>query len=138
MKVIKIEEVGKEFKDLVELKEHCVTMFQALKTATEKLLKQEEEITQLQKLLGESVPILQAPVVRIEKSHEELICELELEKLYNESRARTLTLEETKRLDLLVKNLHVAREKNIKTAEVLKIPNGYSEAKLIEMARENE
>lgn len=44
------------------------------------------------------------------KTPEQIICELEIEKLRNSSLSRSLTLEETKRFDLLVKNLLLSRE----------------------------
>lgn len=44
------------------------------------------------------------------KTPEQIICELEIEKLRTSSLSRSLTLEETKRFDLLVKNLLLSRE----------------------------
>lgn len=116
MKLIKIEETGKEFKNVLELREYCVSQFNALKSATHHITRLEEEVKHLQKLLGESIPVIQ----KIVKSTEELICEAEIEKLYKQTEIRSLELEEVKILDLLVKNLNVAREKNIKALEAEK------------------
>lgn len=51
-----------------------------------------------------------------EKTATQIICELEIEKLRHSATTRSLTLEETKRFDLLVKNALLADEanKNIK------------------------
>jgi hypothetical protein len=69
-----------------------------------------------------------------EKTTEQIICEMEIEKLKLSSVLRSLTLEETKRLDLLVKNLILSKEAN----KTIKKDNGpsitISEAALIAIA----
>lgn len=47
-----------------------------------------------------------------EKTATQIICELEIEKLRHSATTRSLTLEETKRFDLLVKNALLADEAN--------------------------
>ncbi len=89
----------------------------AMKTI-EKLLKdsqkKNDEITQLQLLLAQSVPLIKAPVLVDSKpkevSAEEEIAQLQLERLRIAAKARPLTLEETRMYDLLVKNKRLASD----------------------------
>src|ERR1700733_5898776 len=64
----------------------------------------QKEIVELKKAL--IFAKIEHPIIEeIEKKTEKLICETEIERLQQTSSNRSLTLEETKRLDLLVKNL---------------------------------
>lgn len=89
----------------------------ALKTI-EKLLKdiqkKNEEIAHLKDLLSKSVPILQLPVEKQppKVSPEEEIAEIQLAKLNQIAKTRSLTLEETRMYDLLVKNKRLTQEKS--------------------------
>jgi len=52
--------------------------------------------------------------VRVQPSSERIICEFQIEILKQDALLRPLTLEEVKKLDLLVKNLNIIKEKDLK------------------------
>lgn len=70
------------------------------------------ENTHLKSLLSSS-----SPVLRLMKTPEEDICEIELKRLKDKSVNQPLTLEETKKLDLIIKNLILLREISDKKEE---------------------
>lgn len=91
---------------------------QAAMKTIEKLLKdinkKNEEITHLQELVSKSVPVKQDifPVVSAPIDPEAEIAELQLERLRLAAKTRTLTLEETRMFDLLVKNKRLSQDKS--------------------------
>ena len=99
-----------------------------LMQARDHILFLESEVKRLQNILN-SVPSL------LPKTNEELICEAEISKLMHISSQRNLTLEETKKLDLFVKNLYLAKDskKDIKP-DYKTLPQGFTEANLVEIA----
>ena len=54
---------------------------------------------------------------KFEPSNEEAICQIQIEKLRDKAFQRELTLEETKRLEILVKSMHAIRDKEGRTVE---------------------
>lgn len=99
-----------------------------LMQAKEHIIFLESEVKRLQTILN-SVPSL------LPKTNEELICEMEIDKLMRTSSQRNLTLEETKRFDLIVKNLYLAKDskKDIKP-DYKTLPQGVTEATLVAIA----
>lgn len=87
-----------KFSSVLELKEYADKQFVAFKQAVERVQQLEKEVDHLKGLLANKTPIL--GVV----SSEIAICDMQINFLKQESMNRPLTLEETKRLDLLVKN----------------------------------
>jgi len=90
--------LSSKFSTMVEWRDYCASLETTLMRANTKIKELEEQVN--------NGPIIQ------EKSTAEIICELEIEKLKTTATMRSLTLEETKRLDLLVKNLLLAKEAN--------------------------
>lgn len=86
----------------------------AMKTI-EKLLKdinkKNEEITHLQNLVSQSVPV-KKDTLALPADPETEIADLQLERLRAAAKTRTLTLEETRMFDLLVKNKRLAQDKS--------------------------
>lgn len=74
----------------------------------------------------------------IPRTEEQDICMREIQKLNEASSHRALTLEETKRLDILVKNLYLSKEKNADSIDMKKIPKGVTPAQLMEIASGDE
>ncbi len=76
--------------------------------------KKNEEIGSLQNLLSSTVPVVQTPkdLTKSENTPEGEIADLQLERLRQAAKARTLTLEETRMFDLLVKNKRLAQDKS--------------------------
>lgn len=92
-----------KMKETDDWKSYCQHLFVSLQNSNAKLQAAEGEIVHLKQLLDGLTPKLTMP------SNEQLICELQIKRLYDESMSRPLTLEEAKRLDLLVKNLYLAK-----------------------------
>lgn len=126
-----------KFKSHLELQSYCDSQFLVIQKSSMRIRQLEEEIVHLKELVASTQPLLSREVVPqlIIKSSEQVICEMEIEKLREASMKRSLTLEETKRFDLLVKNLLLAKEsqKEIKP-DYKHIPDGYSEATLVALA----
>lgn len=61
-------------------------------------------INQLFKKIDELQDIDRSKVIKLNLTPEEQICELQIQSLLRTSQVRDLTLEETKKLDLLIKN----------------------------------
>lgn len=97
-----------------------------------------EEIEHLKAMLTSSVPVLvenrrPQQIIEIDMPAEEEIAELQLDRLRKAARERTLTLEETRQYDLLVKNKRLSREEstiNLDSKQYKELNN----AKLLEIA----
>jgi hypothetical protein len=100
--IINVEELKKAYEEaskVKEIKDIVSTQFKLI----EKL---QEENASLKERLSNGAPSLLGGKV----STEEMICIEQLEMLRSKSIGRELTLEEVKKLDLLNKNLRLARE----------------------------
>lgn len=110
-----------EYKSVDQLKREITSLKRennaALKTV-DKLLKdlnhKAEEIKSLQTLISQTVPVIKkdSPKVAITISAEEEIAQLQLERLRLAANSRTLTLEETRMFDLLVKNKRLSQDES--------------------------
>lgn len=93
--------------DLVSIKamkkELLIDMVEQLRVENERLMARIERLERL------PVP---APVVRVEITPEEIICVEQIDILKSKSANRELSLDECKRLDLLVKNLRLIRNES--------------------------
>lgn len=110
-KVISIESMGRTFKDSQELREYCDAQYHTLEAANAKIGQLQDEISHLKDLVATSSQIIQ-PNPRHGISNEQIICEAQLTFLSKKASERELTLEETKKLDLLVKNLRLLQGKS--------------------------
>lgn len=133
-KVTDITTLAGEFKELSELKaytDHQFITIQKLQTENKSL---KSEVEHLKKVLNGVVPN-QPLVEEIIVSQEELLIEKQIFLLKERAMDKELTLEETKRLDLLIKNLHLTRGKsNTINAQSKNLSEDITDAKLIEMA----
>lgn len=125
-----------KFKSNIELQEYCDKQYVALEKALKRIHELELEIGHLKELLSGSSPIIgEAKVELLPGSAEQSICEIQINMLQDVAKQRPLTLEETKRLDILVKNLYLAKSQNASiAADYTKLPAQVSEAQLIAIA----
>ena len=106
-----ITSLDEKLVDLEGLQVLADTQFKASISAKKSIAALEKENRQLKEIIAAfqmAAQRSQEPEVII-KSNEQLICEMEIEKLRITSIERSLTLEETKRLDLLIKNLYLCK-----------------------------
>jgi hypothetical protein len=108
--IISIDQLRKQFSEKTSLEE-WKTFSEMQNSLIEKyqseiaLLRQKN--SQLEHLINQKAPQLVS-----ELTPEEIICLQQIRRLENSSTSRELTLEEVKRLDLLVKNLKLIREES--------------------------
>lgn len=144
----KIDDITKNFEDVLEWRHFCEAQFKTITSLNKKINKLEEENSELKKLLQQTTPLLNenGTLSHFEEkalelteqgfSPAEIICHLEIYKLKQVSLRQELTMEETKKLDLLIRGLNTMKDgtnkglKNIQgleTGELLKMleaPNG--------------
>jgi len=125
----------KKFKSVKELLAYSNAQFIALQAASDKIKNLEQEVTHLQLMLAETVPLVGDSKVEIyNKSLEQSIIEAQITIISNRALQKELTLEEIKALDLLIKNKKICEEtKTLKSDNRKK--KDYTEAELIQKAR---
>lgn len=97
---IDINELERESKVLF----HSVDKYQKENEALRK------EVAHLKELLTFTAPLINKDV-KIEVPKEQAACEMQLLMLHKKSHDRELTLEETKRLEILIKSLYLIKDK---------------------------
>lgn len=124
--------VLKDFKSLVELRKFAEAQHTTILDLNKKLYKLEQENEQLKKLVVEKH---EDKVIRIEITPEEEIITQQISVLRNVSEQRPLTFEETRKLDLLIKNLKlVKKEATTIIGDAERINEKIPDAKLLEIA----
>ena len=131
--IISIPELMKDFKEVTELKKYCEMQYKTIEYLQKKTTQLEMENNHLKEVLSGAVPVVQE-TKKIEVSTEQAIAEIQLERLKNVAVERELTLEETKKYDLLVKNLMVSKPKKKEIDASWKNLENVSPALLIEAA----
>jgi len=101
-------------RDLVSLKRENVAALKTIDKLLKDLNQKSEEIKHLQSLVTQTVPVLKKETekINLDVTPEEEIAALQLERLRNAARTRTLTLEETRMYDLLVKNKRLSQDES--------------------------
>jgi hypothetical protein len=127
-----INTLAGQFESKEELQKYCDNQFLTIQRLVTQVKRLEEELYDTKSLLTAAVPMENK--VQLDVAPEQLICEMQIKKLEKVSMERDLTLEETKKLDLLVKNLLLIKEdkKGIKEAEFNKVED-ISEAQLLSL-----
>ena len=69
-----------------------------------------KEVGHLKELLTMTAPLI-SKEIKIEVPKEQAACEIQLVMLHKKSQDRELTLEETKRLEILIKSLYLIKDK---------------------------
>lgn len=126
-----------KFKSNVELQEYCNQQYVALEKALKRIHELDLEVAHLKELLAGTTPLVQSEpkVELLPGSAEQSICEIQINMLQDVAKQRPLTLEETKRLDILIKNLYLAKSQNAAIpVDYTKLPPQVSEAQLIALA----
>lgn len=120
--------------DLLEAEHKFLKMSEVCDNLIKQLEAKEEEISHLKSLLAHTVPIVgEVQVVPI--SDEEMIADIQLRKLRDNAKIRELTLDETRKFDLLVKNKRLAQgvATNIDKQED-KLPKQLGKSQLLQIA----
>lgn len=134
--VLDISQMAGKFKNRTELQAYATQLFHALKVSVEKLQRLEEENQHLKQMLSASVPQLNS--VKLIIPDEQAIAEIQLQRLKEAAMSRDLTLDETKRFDLLTKNLYITKGKPKDDNKPKDIEAEVSDAELIQIARNDE
>lgn len=108
--ILDINELRKQFGEKISLEQW--QNFSEAQNALIIKLKKEVEIYKQKNAQLEHLVLNKHPHLLAELTPEEIICLQQIRKLENSSNQRELTLEEVKRLDLLVKNLKLIREES--------------------------
>jgi uncharacterized protein (UPF0210 family) len=125
METVSVENLAQAFSADVANK----NIIEKLEKEIEKLRTENEHLRAVLSLKIASKPLV------VVKPIEQTICETEIEKLKKVSEQRSLNLEETKRLDLLIKNLNLTKEANRGSKSSDKgLPEGITEKDLENIA----
>ncbi len=120
-------------KELLSLRRENKAALKTIEKLLKDLQKKDTEINSLQTMLSKSVPVVTESKPGNKEqaiTAEEEIAKLQLERLRTAAKTRSLTLEETRMYDLLVKN------KRIATDEPTKINKGsYRELDVVELVK---
>lgn len=115
--------------NIAELQLLCDRQQKALLKAQERIKLLEGEVEQLKSPQLSAAPSVQV----ISDQDEEVICRIQIAMLRTKAQEREMTLEETKRFDLLVKNLSLIEERKIANAK--EVPSlEVSDAQLLALA----
>jgi hypothetical protein len=132
-----IDNIAKQFENILDLQKYSDQQFALIQKQNLIIGRLQAEIAHLKSVLSAS-PLVDDKSVKLITSTEQTICEIEIERLKETAMSRGLTLEETKRLDLLVKNLFLAKEQKKDVAPSFRNLNNVSNATLIEIASQPE
>lgn len=115
--------------DIEDLEREALSQYSAIEKLQKENKSLKEEITHLKALLTGSSDIVAVP-------KEQAACEIQLEMLHKKSKERELTLEETKRLEILIKSLYLIKDKA--TGVSISDPNSLSIEALTKIAHDGE
>lgn len=107
---VSIVTLAGEFADYSELQSYCDTQYTTIDLLNKENHDLKLKVKHLEELLV-ATNKLTDDVVKIEVTPEQAICEIQIQKLQDKASQRELTLEETKRLEILVKSLYLIKEK---------------------------
>ena len=93
-----------------------------------------ETITKLFRKLDNLPEESKSNVVKLQLTPEQEILEMQIMRLQAISRERVLTLDETRKLDLHIKNKRLMEDKSTINADYKKVPEGITEKDLLEIA----
>lgn len=128
------------FKSYSELQMYCDQQFITLQKAAEKIKALETDNSHLKELLSSTTTLI-APSNEVQKiilTPEEALCLSQINILEERGRDKELTLEETKKLDLFIKNLHMIRGSQPKTIKAERPKSLLSNADLVTLAKAQE
>jgi hypothetical protein len=100
--------------DLIELEKEATAQYRTIEVLQKENLALRAEMQHLKELLTSTAPLMTG-AVRIEVPKEQAACEVQLKMLHDKALQRELSLEETKRLEILIKSLYLVKDKNSET-----------------------
>lgn len=111
-KFFDVKDVTHKFKTDVELRDYAAQQFKLLSQANERIASLEGEIEHLKTLLIHGVPIQNAAPQKVELvvSVPQAILEAQIERLKDRAFEEDLDLEDTKRLEILVRSLKIIQD----------------------------
>lgn len=129
----------KECKSEKERQEFVIKQHSTLSTLIEKNKQLEEQVAHLKEMLTEAMPLISTEKIIV--TPEEALIDQQIKILNDRSLGRELTLEDIKKLDLLIKNKNILKEetKTIEAASysIKKNNTNFSKAELIQIAQKN-
>jgi hypothetical protein len=132
-----IQTLEGKFENLLDLQSYANSQYQVIQKQNELIARLQSEVAQLKSLLSSTV-VADEKLSKFVVSTEQTICEIEIARLKETAIQRGLTLEETKRLDLLVKNLVLSKEQTKEAKPDYSKLASISNATLIEIASQPE
>lgn len=105
-------------KEISKLQAYSNAQTNAIIELSKKLKNSQDEVEHLKKLLEGSVPLIKESTIDTGGNDQEQICKLEINKLRHTSLDRELTLEEVKKLDILVKILKDPKAPKVDDSQV--------------------
>lgn len=104
-KIISISTLAGQFDSEDDLREYCNKQFQIIKTLTDENKNLKEEIEHLKVLMNSMVEPAKIIITK-----EQALLEEQIDIIQRRSIGQELSLEDTKKLDLLIKNLKLVKE----------------------------
>ena len=138
-KLSKINILAGEFESYADIKDYCNKQFNTIQQISQENQELKQKIEHLEELVQNTTDLKAKEVSRIDYTPEQIICQIQIEKLRSKSFERELTLEETKRLEILIKSLYLIKEKGTAkvSAEFKKLTESLSIENLAEIATSN-
>lgn len=99
-----------EDNDLLRMESETRDLFKLAENYQKENLALRKEVAHLKELLTFTAPLI-SKEVKIEVTKEQAACEIQLQMLNVKAHDRELTLEETKRLEILIKSLYLIKDK---------------------------
>ena len=127
----------KNIKDLEKTFADSPAMTEDINYLKKLLDAKETLINQLFKKIDELQDIDRSKVIKLNLTAEEQICEIQIQSLLKTSQIRDLTLEETKKLDLLIKNKRLYNNQSTLNADHTVLPSddkNIDDERLMELA----
>ena len=137
MAEIVVKELNKSFKNKNELIEYLVMQNKALNYATDKIKTLEEQLSKSQTAVTASQSTqISNSTTRVVKSIPEALCQIEIDRLVDKAVASPLSFEDTKKLDILIRNYYLAKdnEKEKDTGKKSNISIVMTDEELIDIA----
>lgn len=131
--LIDIKDLKKEFLEKTKLKEIRV-FAEKQQEFIQNLIDQNKALVDKVNHLESMLLSSKSNVVRMEITSEELICMEQIDLLRGKSASRELSLDEVKRLDLLIKNLRLIREESTEVINTASYSTDISEDTLVAIA----
>lgn len=96
--------------DIIELEKESQALYSSIDKYQRENDALRKEVAHLKELLTFTAPLIKSDV-KIEVPKEQAACEIQLEMLHRKAKEREMTLEETKRLEILIKSLYLIKDK---------------------------